>query len=234
MDCNSAKPITLQSDSIIFNQDTLKENIDKYIFEIEESRILNKAQFTLNIEITCQLCSYLLIRPVECTKCLSMICIKCKDRNNSNCPYCKEKTKFNEIKKYHTYYKLLKNLLINCPKECKTVVSFDEYENHIINCSSNNIGIDINEILSQLSREKKNSQILNERITKLIQEKEILIEKCDSLISEVNKLRVENEKLNFRLNLSNSNSLNISNQNDSSFRQLVSTSNIVNISNIDR
>jgi hypothetical protein len=224
MDCNSAKPITLQSDSIIFNEDTLMENIDKYIYEVEESRITNKAQFNLNIEVTCQLCSYLLIRPVECTSCLSIICVKCKDRNNSNCPICKEQTKFNDIKINHTYYKFLKNLLINCPKECKTVVSFDEYENHIINCRSNNIGIYINEILDQLSREKKNSKIL--------------AEKCDSLISEVEKLRIENEKLNLRLNFSNINcsTLNPEEEDKSNhkYEQLVSSLKIVIISNIDR
>jgi len=121
---------------------TLKIHTENEFEELEIENIINT--HFLDIKdlslLKCNICTFVLTKAVECSKCDKCICKPCLDKMFNNnvekhkkCPYCLKNSKFKKVNKPMRDF--LSSLLFICPKGCWKSVKYEDYFNHVQNCT---------------------------------------------------------------------------------------------------
>jgi hypothetical protein len=110
--------------------------LDMIKYKIPNDLICNKSNMnTLNDEFSCPICLNLLFNPKYCSKCEQMFCedciFKCLEKNKS-CPHCRDN--FIESKIPRQLLNLLNSVVVLCPNNCRTKISYCDLQGHLLRC----------------------------------------------------------------------------------------------------
>ena len=113
-------------------------NIEMENYINEETVVKNEIYTAFKEDVTCPICSKLIINPVMCMNCQNTYCKKCIDqwsKKDKKCPNrCANPNYKRSLEKCNT----LAKLKFKCEK-CGQQISYDNVKTHMENCESNNI-----------------------------------------------------------------------------------------------
>ncbi len=100
---------------------------------------------TIHDEFSCPICLNLLFNPKYCSKCEQMFCEDCVTKSlekNKSCPHCRNI--FVESKIPRQLTTLLNSVLILCPNNCRTKMSYSDLQDHLLRCQFTQLKIKCN------------------------------------------------------------------------------------------
>jgi len=136
--------------------------IEKYINE--QTVVKSEIYLAFKEDVTCSICSKIIINPFMCMNCQNVYCKKCLDdwsKKDKRCPNrCANPNYKKSIEKSNT----LSKLKFKCEK-CGEEILYDNVKKHIDNCESNTINEEIN-INNNNDRVKRIKKVKRQEIDK--------------------------------------------------------------------
>jgi uncharacterized CHY-type Zn-finger protein len=108
------------------------------ILFVDSSSVVNTSFYESVKDIsTCTICKGIVINPRQCKKCENIFCRECIYKwkeNNSNCPF--KCIKFSIVYPSKVAVKILRSLILRCPKNCSKEIKYENLRTHISQCQN--------------------------------------------------------------------------------------------------
>ena len=142
----------------------------------EETVVKNEIYSAFKDDVTCPICSKLLINPMMCMRCQNVYCKKCIEewnKKDNKCPNrCENPNYHKSLEKSNT----LSKLKFRCGK-CGEEILYNDVQKHVDNCNLKSIQTTNGNVkrLRRIKKEEINNIKTNGKLTRITSKKNIFI-----------------------------------------------------------